>query len=92
MCNVSRIIVGFAMRRYASVTVVHVTAPPHVLALRLARRCRPSDGNFDDQIARSPNSERNIERDVVMRDVGRPEVGIRRMVNLLRDEGFVAIY
>jgi ribose 1,5-bisphosphokinase len=91
VCNVSRTIVGFARIRYASVTVVQVTAPPHVLAERLADRQRPSDGNLDARIGRMANGQ-DIEADVVIRNVGRPEVGIRRMLNVIRDPGFVVVW
>jgi ribose 1,5-bisphosphokinase len=90
VCNVSRTIVGFAKIRYACVVVVHVTAPPHILAARLASRSRASDGSLDARMARSP-AELDIEADVVIHNVGRPEVGIRRMLNVIRDEGFVVI-
>ena len=90
VCNVSRTIVGFARRRYTSVVVVHVTAPPQVLAARLASRGRPGDGDHDARIARSPAGP-DIEADVVIHNVGRPEVGVRRMLNVIRDEGFVLI-
>ena len=40
--NVSRTIIDPARRSYANVTVVSVTAPPEVLAERVAARARPS--------------------------------------------------
>jgi ribose 1,5-bisphosphokinase len=91
VCNVSRTIIGFARIRYASVTVVQVTAPPHVLAARLADRQRPSDGNLDARVARSPGGH-DVEPDVVIHNAGRPEVGVRRMLNVIRDDGFVVIW
>ncbi|MDO8980406.1 MAG: phosphonate metabolism protein/1,5-bisphosphokinase (PRPP-forming) PhnN [Afipia sp.] len=50
--NASRTIIEFARRSYANVTVVSVTAPPDVLAERLAARARPSDGQIDDRLRR----------------------------------------
>jgi ribose 1,5-bisphosphokinase len=91
VCNVSRTIIGIARHRYASVTVVQVTAPPHVLAARLADRRRPSDGNLDARMARVP-ADRDIDADIVIRNVGRPQVGVRRLLNVIRDEGFVAVW
>jgi ribose 1,5-bisphosphokinase len=91
VCNVSRTIIGFARNRYAAVVVVQVIAPPPVLAARLAGRQRPSDGNLDARMARSPAGEK-VEPDVVIHNVGRPEVGIRRMLNVIRDDGFVIIW
>ncbi len=91
VCNVSRTVIGFARLRYESVTVVQVTAPPKVLAARLAERRRPSDGNHDARLGRITNGQ-DIEPDVVIRNVGRPEVGIRRMLNVIRDPGFVVVW
>ena len=91
VCNVSRTIVGFARIRYASVTVVQVTAPPHVLAARLADRQRSSDGKLDARMGRMA-SAKEVEADVVIRNVGRPEVGVRRMLNVIRDPGFVVVW
>ena len=91
VCNVSRTIVGFARIRYASVTVVQVTAPPHVLAARLASRQRPSDGSIDARLGRRA-ADQDVEADVVIRNVSRPEVGIRRMLNVIRDPGFVVVW
>jgi ribose 1,5-bisphosphokinase len=91
VCNVSRTIIGFARNRYASVTVVQVTAPPHVLAARLASRQRPSDGNHDARLGRMASAQ-DIEPDIVIRNVGWPEVGIRRMLNVIRDPGFVVVW
>jgi len=91
VCNVSRTIIGFARNRYASVTVVQVTAPPQVLAARLANRQRPSDGNLDARLGRL-SAGQDIEADVVIQNVGRPEVGIRRMLNVIRDPGFVVVW
>jgi ribose 1,5-bisphosphokinase len=91
VCNVSRTIVDFARIRYASVTVVQVTAPPHVLAARLADRQRPSDGSLDARMRRLPAGP-DIEADVVIHNTSRPEVGIRRMLNVIRDPGFVVVW
>jgi ribose 1,5-bisphosphokinase len=91
VCNVSRTIIGFARIRYASVVIVQVTAPPDVLAARLANRQRPSDGNHDARLGRMANGQ-DIEPDVVIRNVGRPEVGVRRILNVIRDPGFVVVW
>jgi ribose 1,5-bisphosphokinase len=91
VCNVSRTIVGFARRRYCYVTVVLVTAPKHVLVERLAVRGRASDGSIQERIARSTGVGQDIEADIVIRNVGRPQVGIRRLLNVVCDTGFVLI-
>lgn len=53
VANVSRTIIESARRSYANVTVVSVTAPPDVLAQRLAARARSSDGQLVDRLRRA---------------------------------------
>lgn len=61
--NVSRTIIAQARRRYANVVVVQVTAPPEVLAERLAARGRASDGALVDRLNRAvaPDTAPDIE-------------------------------
>ena len=92
VCNVSRTIVAVARRRYAFVTVVLVTAPQVVLEQRLACRERPSDGRLDNRIRRSVEISPDIGAEVVIRNVGKPEIGIRRMLNAIRDPGIFVVY
>jgi ribose 1,5-bisphosphokinase len=68
--NASRTIVEFARRSYANVTVVSVTAPPEILAQRLAARARPSDGQLDDRLRRAVIA---AVPDVVINNIGRAE-------------------
>jgi hypothetical protein len=42
-------------------------------------------------MARVP-ADRDIDADIVIRNVGRPQVGVRRLLNVIRDEGFVAVW
>ena len=91
VCNVSRTIVGFARRRYCYVTVVLVTAPQQILVERLAGRGRGSDGSIQERIARSAAVGQDIDADVIIRNVGRPQVGVQRLLNVVRDTGFVLI-
>ena len=49
VANVSRTVVEAMRRAYADVTVVSITAPPDVLAERLAARARSSDGQLAEQ-------------------------------------------
>ena len=93
VCNVSRTVVGFARRRYASVVVVFVTAPQHVLAERLACRGRSRAETDTSRIGSPvpPRSDRTVEPDVVIRNIGRPQAGIRRLLGVLHDTGIVLI-
>jgi ribose 1,5-bisphosphokinase len=84
VCNVSRTIATPARERYASVTVVHVTAPPDILQARLAGRERGSDGDLAKRMARSTVTEPGLDADVVIQNVGAPEIGIRRLLEAIR--------
>lgn len=68
--NASRTIIEFARRSYANVTVVSVTAPPDVLAKRLAARARRSDGQIDDRLRRTVVA---AVPDVIINNVGLAE-------------------
>jgi ribose 1,5-bisphosphokinase len=91
VCNVSRTIVSLARRRYAFVTVVLVTAPQTVLQQRLACRECPSDGSLNNRINRSVEVGSDVEAEVVIRNVGKPEIGVRRMLNAIRDPGIFVV-
>jgi len=92
VCNVSRTMVEPARRSYASVIVVHVTAPRHVLESRLASRDRRSDENLAERVTRAAAGDQDIEPDVVIHNVGEPGAGIRRLVNVIRHETVFAVY
>ena len=85
ICNVSRTVVGAARRRYAFVSVVLVTAPADVLAERLASRRRVSDSPVAERLARAEDVSLESSADFVIRNVGKPEMGVRRMINIIRE-------
>jgi ribose 1,5-bisphosphokinase len=91
VCNVSRTIIMAARLRYSQVAVVLVTAPPKVLKERLAARGRVSDGAIDQRLKRSEDLP-PCEADFVIRNTGWSEVGVYRLVNVIRDCGFYVIY
>lgn len=57
VCNVSRTTVADLRARFDVVQVVEVTAPPDILAARLADRRRPQDGDPYRRLARSDRLE-----------------------------------
>jgi ribose 1,5-bisphosphokinase len=69
-----------------------VTAPPKVLEARLAGRGRASDGNLADRIGRSTQPEVTVEADVEIQNGGRVEIGVRRLLNAIRDPGIFVAY
>ena len=53
VANVSRTVIGAMRRAYADVVVVSITAPPNVLAERIAMRARSSDGGIENRLRRT---------------------------------------
>ncbi len=80
VCNVSRRVIAEARRSLPGVTVVEVTAPPDVLAARLAARGRREDGDLGARLARSVS----VTADLVVVNDGTPEAGAARLVAHLR--------
>jgi ribose 1,5-bisphosphokinase len=92
VCNVSRTVIELARRRYAKVIAVLIDAPPSVLKLRLEQRDRTSDGDICRRVARSDHVGMNLQPDFTIRNVGRVEVGIRRLLGIIQDPGFFVVY
>lgn len=84
VCNVSRTVVDLARRRYSAVTVAAITAPEDLLRSRLAARQRATDGDIARRLERSAAVEQLFTADVVIRNVARPEAGIRRLLGVIR--------
>ena len=78
-CNVSRAIIAAARERYANVRVVLVTAPPEVLAARLASRARGSDGDLKLRLARS-EALGSPAADCVITNVSAPEAAAAALI------------
>lgn len=79
VCNVSRAIVATARERYADVRVVLITAPPDVLAARLAARARGSDGDLARRLARS-DSLAALAADCAITNVGAPDAAAAALI------------
>lgn len=79
--NVSRRIVAEARSRYPGTRVVKITAPPEVLAQRLATRARAQDGDLSARLAR----QASVEPDLIIDNAGAPEEGARILIHFLRD-------
>jgi ribose 1,5-bisphosphokinase len=83
--NVSRTVIGEMSCRYADVTVVFITAPPDVLAERLAMRARSSDGLIDQRLHRAVDETTNVPN-VTILNVGRPEDHARRLLRVIKGD------
>jgi ribose 1,5-bisphosphokinase len=80
--NVSRAVIGGLRNVYADVVVVSVTAPPDVLAQRLAERARGSDGNIAGRLGRTVDG--GFVPDVTIVNVGTAEQHARELLAVVR--------
>jgi ribose 1,5-bisphosphokinase len=85
VANVSRTVIAALRGTYANVVVVAITAPPDVLAQRLAARARHSDGNLADRLARSVD-DASAGADVTILNAGSADYHSRQLVRVIRNE------
>ncbi|WGS22549.1 MULTISPECIES: phosphonate metabolism protein/1,5-bisphosphokinase (PRPP-forming) PhnN [unclassified Bradyrhizobium] len=85
IANVSRTVISAARRNYANVVVVLITAPPDVLAARLAMRARASDGRLEQRLARTID-ETTASPDFTIVNSGTAEYHARQLVRVIKDE------
>ena len=83
VANVSRMVVNALRRAYGDVVVVSITAPPHVLAARLAMRARSSDGRIENRLQRVVDEP---APDVTILNVDRAEDHVRRLLRVIRGD------
>lgn len=81
--NVSRTVIDALRRMYADVIVVSITAPPEVLAERLATRSRSSDGKIEDRIRRAVD-DAVATPDVVISNVGSADGNANKLVQVIK--------
>ena len=82
--NVSRMVVEAIRRSYADVVVVSITAPPQILAERLATRARSSDGKIEARLRRIV--EDAARPDVTISNVSSAEYHARQLVRIIKGE------
>jgi ribose 1,5-bisphosphokinase len=83
VANVSRTVVDAIRRGYADVTVVSITAPPDVLAKRLAARSRSSDGQIEHRLSRAADDVATTP-DVTIVNIGAVEDHARELVQVIK--------
>ena len=84
IANASRTILGEARRRYPGLLIVHVTAPPEILARRLTGRGRESEAARQKRLARG-DLRRIAGRDVLsIENAGELAAAGEALVNALR--------
>jgi len=85
VANVSRTVVAVMRRGYADVVVVSITAPPNVLAERLAMRDRSSDGSIEHRLHRTVEDAAGAP-DVTIVNTGSAEYHARQFVRIIKGE------
>ncbi|WP_213285346.1 phosphonate metabolism protein/1,5-bisphosphokinase (PRPP-forming) PhnN [Bradyrhizobium sp. sGM-13] len=85
VANVSRTVIGEMRRAYADVVVVFITAPPNVLAERLAMRQRSSDGRLEARLGRTVE-DAAAAPDVTIVNTGSAEYHARQLVRVIKGE------
>ncbi len=83
IANVSRTVISAARRAYANVVVVQITAPPNVLAERLAMRGRASDGRIEHRLGRTID-ETTAAPDFTIVNVGAADYHARQLARIIR--------
>jgi ribose 1,5-bisphosphokinase len=81
VANVSRTVIEAMRRAYADVVVVSVTAPPEVLAERLAARARGSDGQLSGRLGRAVDE---AVPDVIIVNVGSAGQHAQELLRVIR--------
>ena len=85
VANVSRAVIGNMRRVYADVVVVSITAPPDVLAERIAMRARSSDGRLESRLRRAVEDASAVP-DVTIVNTGCAEYHARQLVRAIKGE------
>ncbi|WP_420966225.1 phosphonate metabolism protein/1,5-bisphosphokinase (PRPP-forming) PhnN [Bradyrhizobium sp. B120] len=85
IANVSRTVIAAARRKYANAVVVSITAPPDVLAARLAARARSSDGLLAQRLARTVD-ESTSTPDFTIVNSGTADYHARQLVRIIKGE------
>jgi ribose 1,5-bisphosphokinase len=83
VCNVSRAAIEEGRRRLPNAVVVEVTAPPDLLARRLAERRRGEDGDLRERLVRSTRIG-EIAADVTIVNDREPGAAAGKLVAILR--------
>ena len=83
VANVSRTVIGAMRRAYADVVVIVITAPPNVLAERIAMRARSSDGRVENRLRRTVE-DAAAAPDVTIVNTGSAEYHSRQLVRVIK--------
>jgi ribose 1,5-bisphosphokinase len=85
IANVSRTVIGALRRAYLDVTVMAITAPPEILARRLASRGRGSDGKIEQRLGRIVDDD-SAAPDVTIVNMSSAEYHARQIVRIVKGD------
>jgi ribose 1,5-bisphosphokinase len=85
VANVSRTVIGAMRRAYANVVVVSITAPPNVLAERIAMRARSSDGRIENRLRRVVE-DASAAPDMTIVNISTAEYHARQLVRVIKGD------
>ncbi len=85
VANVSRTVIAAMRQAYANVVVISITAPPDVLAERIAMRARGSDGKIEQRLGRTVD-EAAAAPDVTIVNVSSAEYHSRQLVRIIKGD------
>ena len=88
VANVSRTVIAKMRRAYADVVVISITAPPNVLAERIALRARGSDGIHAQRLSRAVE-DASAAPDVTIVNVSSAEYHARQFVRIIKGDKWV---
>ena len=81
VANLSRTVIDAIRRTYAGATVVLVTAPPEILAARLAARDRGSDADIGHRLGRRVE---DVAADMTILNVGSAEDHAQELIEIIK--------
>ncbi len=85
IANVSRTVIGALRRAYLDVMVIAITAPPEILAKRLASRGRGSDGKIERRLGRTVD-DASATPDVTIVNMSSAEYHARQLVRIAKGD------
>jgi ribose 1,5-bisphosphokinase len=85
IANVSRTVIGALRRAYLDVMVIAITAPPEILAKRLASRGRGSDGQIEQRLGRTVD-DASATPDVTIVNMSSAEYHARQLVRIVKGD------
>jgi len=85
IANVSRTVIGAMRRAYAEVVVIAITAPPEILANRLASRGRSSDGKIEQRLGRMVDDD-SAKPDVTIVNMSSAEYHARQLMRIIKGD------